>query len=139
MISILPLRARKQHEKRQNFYDCIQPIFVPSRIFGLLKFNVHIDSSGRNPTTTVGKFDIFSVVGVIAINLVLSYLKTHSSRSVMRATSSSSTVVLLDRLVWTTFVFMSLSSIVLSMIHRNRFAKIVRDIIEIDKNVKFDC
>lgn len=128
-------RAGKQHEKCRNFYDCIQPLFVVSRIFGLLQFTVYTDSNDRKQRTSVGVLQASWFAGVIGIVMALVYITQHSTRSA--AKSESSVVLLLDRWAWIIFLFMALSSVILSMIYRNRIARIIRTIIKFDKNVKF--
>lgn len=127
-------REKQRWKHKTHFYDSMKPILVASRIFGLLPFTAHTDSKGRIERTSVDTFNAIFFIGVVTLNLLFAYF---SQFVVLKQKSATSVVFYFsDRLLWATQLLICLSSIILGMLNRNRFAKLVRDVTEFDKYVK---
>lgn len=127
--------AWMQQRKRPNIYDCIKPVHTISRIFGVSLFKMRVDSNGQIENISVSVFDALWFISSIALNLMFSYFAQTSKRSA--AKFGSSVVLLSDRFIWVLQLLMCLSSIILSLVNRKRFLKIVQDVIYFDKNVSY--
>lgn len=122
-------------KRRPNFYDSIATLYKISRIFGLLQFKIHISPNGKIERASVGVFEIVRLLGIVIIILTLFFFGLTSSRA--NSTYSHSTVIFLqDRFFWYMFLLMCLSSIILSLLFRKNFTKMLQDIIDFDKNVR---
>lgn len=129
------LDGKKQQETGQlNFYDCLKPLHMISKVFGLLPFTIHLSPNGWIERADIGVFNAAWFIFSIAINLVFAYFAQISPRG--NANAESAVAVFTDRFVWILQLLMCLSSIILCMLNRNRYLRILRQFIVFDKNVK---
>lgn len=126
-----------QPKKRLNCYECMKPLRSMSQIFGVSSFSVRVNpNTNQIQEATSGIFNVIWFIASIGLNFMFSYFAQSSARS--SANTTSAVAFLCDRFMWTLQLSMCISSIILSMYHRNRFAKILRGINEIDKTVKMN-
>lgn len=136
-LQLFPLtNAKVQRSERLNFYVCIKPLTVISKILGLMPYTIHVNRKSQIKKTSISVFNIIWFISCIMINLFLSYFVQKSSRA--KANVASSVALFSDRFIWFAELFMYLSSIVLAMSNRNRFPTILQSIIDFDKEVKFE-
>lgn len=129
--------AKDHQKKRLNFYDSIKPAFGISRVFGLLMFRIRTNPNGQIEKVDVDAIHSIWFVASITLNLILFYFLENSPRSKV-GHDSTSLILLVDQFVWISQLLMCLVSIILSMINRHRFSKIVQDVMIFDKNVKIE-
>lgn len=124
----------KQPRKALNFYESIKSEIITSRIFGLTPFTLDLDSSGNPEKTSIGVFDGIWFIGSIAINLMFSYLVLDSLAK-SNADTESPVLHLSEWFFNILGISLWVISIVLDMVNRNRFIKIIRDFMVLDKKV----
>lgn len=59
--------------RAENFYDCIRPAYILSRIFGLLPFSINYNGNGHVESVCAPRFDAIWFVGAILMNLLFTY------------------------------------------------------------------
>lgn len=123
-------------EKVSNFYDCIRPVYILSRLLGLFPFTIHIDSNGIAKSVEIRVFDAILFVGSIVSQLVFSCVGLYfvTSRAVG---GTDSAVFHTSRVIFGFFGFVLwLLSASLDMLNRNRFLKLIQDLTVFDQNVR---
>lgn len=125
---------KKKTKKELSFYDCMRPVYISTRIFGLSPFVPIYDSSGNVLGARVRIFDAVWFVGAIAINLGLSFLMFMTIRP---PDVTESSVLFISGQIFSIFNFIMIPlSIVLDMVNRNRLIASLRDLMAFDKNVR---
>lgn len=126
-----------QQKKRLNFYDCIHPMIVVSRVFGLVPFKFKLNANGEPESTSVSSMDIVRFVGSLTVNLLVSYLVQYSSRS---KRSFECTILILMYHFFRFFSYLNLLLLInLDMMNRNRVLEMLQDFVSFDKNVNLIC
>lgn len=126
--------AENVTKKTLTFYHSIQPVYIISRIFGLLPFTVLYNSNGYMHKAKVRLLDLIWFVFMIIVNFGLTYkMVTKVQRMIDGDTSilfaSGRLIILLN------FVKVAVASI-LDMLNRNRLVKMLKDFLKFDKSVR---
>lgn len=133
IMSPTPLTTNDQQRSRHNFYYCFQPIFIISRIFGLLPFTIHSDLRGNIERVKIGALNVLWLVISIVFNMILMCIMKYSSRN--KLDFGSPVLYLADQLIWISGFLIMVISMALDVFNRNRLLKILRNLIAFDKYV----
>lgn len=134
-LEIFPLEMMRNHlrKNRLDFYDCVRPIYVMNRIFGLLPFTVDFDSDGNIERARVGTFDLIWFISFTAIYMAIQSLVDSSTKGA--SDFESSVLLIFDRLFWIVGCTKMFMAIILDMLNRHRFIKLLKNFLVFDKNV----
>lgn len=128
--------AKKQSKRVENYFDCIKPVYVASRIFGFLPFTINHDSRGEVMKASISVFDAVWLIVSITANLTgIYYVLSHSLKQLFAIKESP---ILFDicRAIAVSGFVLTIISICLDMINRNRLIEIIKDFTKFDKQVK---
>lgn len=130
-----PPTVKKRTRRAANFCDTVRPVYIVSRIFGLMPFTLHHHANGHIDRSSVGLFDIFWFIGAIAINLTMIY---YTVLSLLEPSFTLESSILQDgsRVLSICAMVMIVLSIALDMFNRKRLVKILKDLTAYDKNVR---
>lgn len=126
---------KKPVKKRLSFYHCFQPVYITSRIFGVLPFTIYYNSQKDHiEKVGVGFVDGIWFVGAILLNAVLVYLVIST---LDKSTEVQSAVLLVGgRMLLIVGLLNSALVIIMDMINRNRLRKILNEFLAYDKEVR---
>lgn len=125
--------AQKLQKKSLNFFHCVQPVYIISRIFGLLPFSIQYNPNGCVKAAKVTVFDGFWFIGSIGLNLFFGYRVASDIPDMPK--EESSILFIGFRTVFVICFILTALSTVLDMMNRNRIVKIVKDLTEFDNSV----
>lgn len=118
-----------------TLYDCVRPVYIASRICGLLPFSISCDSNGRFQDARVGLFDALWFIGSIAINSTLIYFLIISIRE-HPLTIGFSILQVGSRILTISAYTLIIIAIILDMINRKRLINILQGLFSFDKSVR---
>lgn len=121
-------------KKPLTFAQCIHPIYVISRLFGLLPFSVHLNSNGNVERARIKIFDIAWFLCAISINLFLAYFILTRKKNSLEI--ESKVLMIGNYIIFSITFIMAPLSIILDMFNRHRLVKMFKDIMEFDKTVR---
>lgn len=119
--------------RAENFYDCIRPVYILSRIFGLLPFSINYDTNGHAESVCVRMFDAIWFAGAMAINLIFIYFMIDFIKGSSPTRSAFSEFG--GRLILIFSLVNSSLSIILDLFNQSRLLKISKDFFAFDAEV----
>lgn len=127
--------ANKQLHLSKNdvIYSC-RPIYLFSRILGLLPFSIGRDSNGEVQKSKLNVFDILWFVISISVYLFLAYYYTQTAQIGMNSNDSYFLSINDDIGIILGLVFGAIS-IGINMYNRSRFIDIIKGFSMVDKKV----
>lgn len=126
--------TKKQPKERLSFYHCFWPLYITSRLFGVLPFSMHYNPKHDHiDKVTVGFFDAIWFVGAISLNAVLVYwiLSTLNTSNEVQ----SAILLIGGRILLIVGLLNTPLAIIMDMINRNRLRKILNEFLKYDKEV----
>lgn len=125
-------------KKSVNLYDLIRPMYVISRIFGMLPFRILRSSAGDSIVgQCVGPIDLIWFFVTIGIHFYLAFSSIQNIAADQHW-QTKSLFSIGDNFIVLYDITIAILTIILDMINRHRFINILKKFIEFDKKVKSD-
>lgn len=130
----VPVVNQQVSWQKHDFVYCFRPIYIVSRVFGLLPFSLTFHSNGEVQKPNVSKLDI------VWFGISLSFLLNAISMSIAIQKSSGKKGSLISILgdMWMLFAGLinGVLTIVLDMYNRHKFVDIIKKINTFDREVR---
>lgn len=126
------IRSNQAPKKSVNLFDCVRPMHLICRIFGMLPFKILHSSRGDILGHHIGPIDLIWLI--VSIGLCFSgtfYFYRILSTSARR----NNLMAILDRYNVFIDIALMLFTIIVDMVHRHRFIQILKQFIEFDRKV----
>lgn len=121
--------------KSTNFFDCLKPIRILARIYGLLSFSINLTPNGEIADSQLNPFDIFYAMTHITVCLVCAvlifvYFTVPNNVWAMIFLSSMEFFLI-------SAILLAAVSIALDIFNRNRLIAMLQKIHQFDEEVNF--
>lgn len=122
--------------KPLDFYDSVKPVLIISRVFGLLPFTLHRNTQGFIQKSKIYVFDVFWLILTIIVNLTLAIVYLPSIYETIDNTIDKSILFASGKIVFLFSLLKVVVEVLLDLLNRNRFVKIVKDFVKFDESVR---
>lgn len=123
-------------KKSLNLFDLIRPMYVISRIFGMLPFKLLHSSMDGIVGQCVRPADLFWFIISIGFHFCLAFLSNQNFKADEHWQTKSLFSVIANLSLFFD-ITLSMLIIIFDMVHRQHIIKILRQFIEFDKKVRF--